>query len=278
MKAKRSSAHWSALWIAGLAVASNLSLGQAQTLPLTYPFDHGSPSWTSLWWGPASTVKWDSSLDANTNFSSGSVRCEAGMNGTDNGCWGCAEDGWTWDQNINIDNTQGQVGSIGCDIRVDPSTPLTKDGDYGWWHIQVLSKETWTLTDLGNVNLPASATNWTHISLPVSPNTPPHFFGYALTIWGGNYTNSLAFNVDNFVVAPPAPPAQVSIVDPLYISGNFQFTITNMVIGTPYAIQTSTDLVNWNYLSDFTAGDTSVIIGDTPAPGTDHLYYRVVQP
>jgi hypothetical protein len=258
--------------------------------PIIDQFNTGAASWTAPWFfsGPDNQITWDSTRDAQNNPHSGSVRCVFAMtnNNESGGAWGCVNDGWAWDANWVIYNPSGQVGTIQFDLQIDPSTAPTVNGDFGFWSVFLVQGEVKNgsvnvdnVIEIGTQNVPLSATNWTHLTYPVTANTPPWFFSYIVQLNGGGWANSVTANIDNFEVGGPAPG--LTLVNPTYSpTSGLSFTITNVLGatgGSLYSTWVSTDLVNWTDQSDFLIpqGATSYLYTDPAAVSVSAQYYKV---
>jgi plastocyanin len=75
--------------------------------------------------------------------------------------------------------------------------------------------------------------------------------------------------------ATPVVPTPATLLGPqLLPGGGMQFTISNLVVGTTYVIQTSTDLVNWSDVVTRTASSDIETYEDYDTPTADRRFYR----
>jgi plastocyanin len=75
--------------------------------------------------------------------------------------------------------------------------------------------------------------------------------------------------------APPVPATPATLLDPQMVAGvGLQFTVSNLVVGAMYVIQTSTDLVNWSDLETRTAYGPVETYMDYGTAGNERRFYR----
>jgi hypothetical protein len=226
MKQKPSS--WLTLRSALLAalLAASAAIGQAQTFVNPKTFDTGIGSWIT-WngWGLQGFLTWDYAQDAANDPNSGSLRYDVPFTG-DGGdqfmTFGTLHDQWGWD-NTTVANVVGVYTNITLDFKLDPATAPAKDGSFGTLAIGLVTwlggNSPWNTHQQGSWSIPASAINWTHITIPIDPTTPDadNTVGIYINMWsGGNFTNTLSFNVDNIYLepvtnAPPVPPPTMAL-------------------------------------------------------------------
>jgi hypothetical protein len=227
MKQKQYS--WRALRSASLALAlaASAAIGQAQSFVNPKTFDTGIGSWI-IWngWGLQGTwLTWDSTQDAANDPNSGSLRYDVPFTG-DSGdqfmTFGTLHDAWGWD-GTTVVNVVGVYTSITFDFKLDPATAPAKDGTFGTLAIGLVTwlggNNGWNTHQQGTYTIPASATNWTHITIPIDPTTvdADNTVGEYINMWsGGNFTNTLSFNVDNIYLQPstnaaPLPPPTMAL-------------------------------------------------------------------
>jgi hypothetical protein len=217
MKQKQYS--WRAMRSASLALAlaASAAIGQAQTFVNPKTFDTGIGSWVT-WngWGIQGFLTWDPTQDAANDPSSGSLRYDVPFTG-DSGdqfmTFGTLHDAWGWDNTTEV-NIVGVYTNIAFDFKLDPATARAKDGSFGTLNVGIVT-DGWGNHGEGTWSIPASATNWTHVTIPIDPTSPgaDKTVGEFINMWsGGNFTNTLSFNVDNIELvavptnAPPVPP------------------------------------------------------------------------
>lgn len=220
---KTTLARWLPAVIAGLALTASAvnSMAQDWTNPKT--FDTSKGSWIT-WngWGiqdAGSLLTQDPTMDATDDPNSGSLRYDVPFTG-DAGeqlmTFGTLHDQWGWDATTII-NCVGNYKNLALDFKLDPNTLPTKNGDFGTlqFGLVYMSGTEWKQIKVTDYNIPASVTNWTHLSFAIDQAAPglETVTGFYIYMWsGGAYTNSLMFNVDNIYLQPstneppPAPP------------------------------------------------------------------------
>ncbi len=219
---KQNSCKWFPSVLAGLALAASSSLSQAQTAVNPNTFDTGKGSWI-IWngWGLQGwPLDLDPTLDAGNDPSSGSLRYEipfVGGSSEQYMTFGTLGNGWGWDSRVQI-NAIGYT-NIAFDFRLDPSSFKNKSGNYGSMDVGLVTTG-WKTSKQGTYTIPASATSWTHVTIPIVQTTVDldKVVGVYFGAWsGGSYTNTLIFNIDNVLIqppptnAPPVPPPTMKI-------------------------------------------------------------------
>ena len=220
MKQKQYS--WRAMRSASLALAlaASAAIGQAQTFVNPKTFDTGLGSWIN-WngWGLQGCLSWDPQ-DAANDPNSGSLRFDVpytGASGDQLMAFGTLHDAWGWDNTTEV-NVVGVYTAITFDFKLDPATAPAKDGTFGTLAIGLVT-DGWATHQEGTYTIPKSATNWTHVTIPIDPTSPgaDKTVGEYINMWsGGNFTNTLSFNVDNIYLQPstnaaPLPPPTMGL-------------------------------------------------------------------
>ncbi|MGO8674265.1 MAG: hypothetical protein ACLQVX_00190 [Limisphaerales bacterium] len=207
---------------AGLSLAASALLGRAQTFENPQAFDSGIGSWIT-WngWGIQGFLTWDPTRDAANDPDSGSLRYDVPFTGDSADqfmTFGTLHNQWGWDNTTEV-NIIGVYTNIVFDFELDPATAPAKDGTFGTLTIGLVT-DGWANYQEGSYTIPASATNWTHVTIPIAPTSPnaDKTVGFYLNMWsGGNFTNTLSFNVDNIgfealpTNAPPLPPPTMTL-------------------------------------------------------------------
>ncbi len=207
----------------GLALAASAGTALAQTWANPKTFDYGKGSWIT-WngWGmqdDGTMLTQDPSLDALGDPNSGSLRYAFPFTGDSQDqfmTFGTLHDGGGWDA-ATIINCVGNYKNMTLDFKLDPTTSPTKNDNFGGLQIGLVYKTgiDWKQIKLADYNIPASSTNWTHLSFPIDQSAVglDLVVGYYIYMWsGGAYTNTVMFNVDNIYLEPstneppPAPP------------------------------------------------------------------------
>jgi len=196
------------------------------TVNYTNNFDNAASvtSWL-YWYGNGSNnnaMTWDSTVDAATNPSSGSLLFETTFPASDQLAWfGTFGNRWGYDTEFRHDATK--YTNIVMDIHVDPTSAISQAGTFGDLQIGFYDGP----NQIGSQTIPASATNgWAHIVQPIDPSTPniSSVSGIAFRIQTyNNFANPIGhvkFWIDNLkmVVSPvkiPPPTLGRSFTKPI---------------------------------------------------------------
>jgi hypothetical protein len=216
---------------AALAASASFAFGQSGVTNNPNTFDDAA-STTSfvVWWGLNPAVAWDSILDANSNPNSGSAKYTVpftGAAGEQFATWLSIANRWGWDGGTMLDGTM--YTNLAFDIKVDPSSAVTPGGNYGYLEVGLVAKpvpsdaNSWSQTDVQGYTVPLSATNWTHVNMPIVITSPDldKVVGFFIKMWSnGAHTNTLTFNIDNIgiqkpEIVVPIPPPTVSLKKPV---------------------------------------------------------------
>ena len=75
------------------------------------------------------------------------------------------------------------------------------------------------------------------------------------------------------------PPARgmVRLSAPAFQNNSFRFTLNGLIVGLPYQIQASSNLVSWSVARDFVATNSQFEFTES-ALGISSRFYRVLQP
>ena len=205
-----------------LVLTASAAIGQAQSFVNPKTFDSGIGSWIT-WngWGLQGFLTWDPALDAANDPASGSLRYDVPFTGDSADqlmTFGTLHDQWGWDATTEV-NVAGAFKNIAFDFKLDPASAPAKDGTFGTLTIGLVT-DGWATHAQGTYKIPASATNWTHVTVPIDPTTlgADKTVGAYFNMWsGGNFTSTLSFNVDNIwfepvaTNAPALPPPTMAI-------------------------------------------------------------------
>ncbi|MCW5550600.1 MAG: hypothetical protein KIS67_00400 [Verrucomicrobiae bacterium] len=207
-----------------LTLAASASLSPAQNTNPTNTFDTAASTASFVqWWGgggAGATMTWDETLDAANDTASGSVRYEANFVGNEGEqfmTFFTIANRWGWDGGYILDATT--YTNLSFDLRIDPSSgQRVNANDYGWLEIGLVT-DGWGTIYLPGRAIPLSATTWTHFDYPLVPTLEnlDKVVGFFVKMWSnGDHTNSLIFNVDNFMITKPTevvviPPPTVSL-------------------------------------------------------------------
>ncbi|MGO9201983.1 MAG: hypothetical protein ACLQM8_15760 [Limisphaerales bacterium] len=244
---RRTNPQWMLATVCGLALACSMAVSQAQTMVNPQTFDAALGSWIT-WngWGLQSPdtngnswLYWDGTRDASNNAASGSLRAEVpytGNSGDQLMLFGTFGNRWGWDNGL-VTNIVGNFDSMSLNLLVDPSSPPTKNGDYGNFTMGLITSA-WGQISLTNISLPLSvAGNWTHFVVPIDQtlNGLDKITGAYFYMWsGGIFTNTFSFNADDIWLeptpksAPPIPPPTLTLTPLVVTPGlNFQTASTD---------------------------------------------------
>lgn len=190
-----------------LAAATGLALTAvsprllADTVIDTFDDASSANAWTPTW-GTNPVLSWDQQ-DAKGAANSGSLRVAADY-------FTAAGDGW---EQMVITRTfaapiQGaQYTAVAVDVKVDPSSVLNSDGNYGYFELKRSSDG----SSMGGVNL--SSTDWTTISFAI-PATEGSLAGIIIQNGSSTFQGPVVYYLDNFrFVAPPAPKTVIDTFD-----------------------------------------------------------------
>lgn len=208
---------WRCSALCGLiAVAASSSLAQ-NTNP-TNTFDNAASTTSFVqWWGgggAGATMTWDATLDAANDAASGSVRYDVnfvGNAGEQFMTFFTIANRWGWDFGYILDATT--YTNLSFDIKVDPASgQRVNNNDFGWLEIGLCTGTGPATTALPGRAIPLSATNWTHFDYPLQPTLAniDQVSGFFIKMWSnGDHTNTLSFNIDNFMITKPTAPVVI---------------------------------------------------------------------
>jgi len=270
---------WVAAVAAGAALCGALTTARAATyLTSTYlnSFDDSTTvaSWI-YWYGLGfnnTPMTWDPTMDATTNANSGSLQVVApfGASGDQAVFFGTFDNKYGYDNTVLLDGTL--YDRIEMDVRVDPSTPTTTNGDFGTLLIGMVDSS----TDAGGYYygsgqiIPGKATNqWVHIVQPIDKTTPNlnicEGVDFKIASYGGYPKAPFTMWIDNLTVhqAPPAappsmkPPIAAKSGLNLFSNGTDQYQRTGLEAINP-------NFVNMGWVGSSTPVSYSITITDYP--------------
>ena len=125
------------------------------------------------WFGDAfRSVNWDAASDAGSNPGSGSMKITAMFDGT-GGIPNQFEvfDGFS---GINPPVSGSQYTNFECDVRFDPSWQILAGATPIFGHLEFGTHNGYNQDYIGSVDIPASNTNWVHVSIPLNAGTDPN--------------------------------------------------------------------------------------------------------
>jgi hypothetical protein len=200
------------------------------------------------------TAGWDATVDATNNPNSGSLRCVEEFTGNGGEYFGVPM--------LFLDNSNNPVVldratyvQFSFDLRVAPGVAPSTNGDYGTLAVEFVTTNlsnpiVWGLN--GPVEIPLSATNWTHFAMQVLPSTQglEQVCGVQFSMFSGPgvwtcFTNTMAFNVDNLslrnVCCTPTLTQLVSVGTPG--TADYRLRWPRGWVGS--SLQFSSNLVTW---------------------------------
>ncbi|MGA2174570.1 MAG: hypothetical protein ABSH38_06270 [Verrucomicrobiota bacterium] len=168
------------------------------------------------WFGNAfQSLAWDSASDANNNAASGSMKITANFNGASNQFE-------VYDFNGIYPPVNGvQYTNFQCDVRFDPSSAtVTAGGKLIFGHLEFGTPNGYGQDYFGGVDVPATNTNWVHVSLPLSAASDPNLtniYNVLIHIYGPYYSPGLSgasiLWVDNIKFVGATPVTTNCVVD-----------------------------------------------------------------
>lgn len=158
-------------------------------------------SW-ARWWGSAfQTYEVDTTVDADANANSGSLKAtiefDLAAHGGDNQFAFVG----SFPENATVDGSQ--YTNLVFDLRWEPTSPTRPGGDFGYLEIG-FRRADFTQLWLTPLTVPASAGDgWTRITLPINPGAQgvDQLTGIAFKMWSGDanngFTGTTTFWIDN---------------------------------------------------------------------------------
>ncbi|MCX6922868.1 MAG: immunoglobulin domain-containing protein, partial [Verrucomicrobia bacterium] len=139
-------------------------------------FDSASASlsWKAWWGPPLPTLSWDAATDAAANPASGSLKLvEPFLGAAGEQFMTLFNFGgrWPWDPGLILDGRT--YSNLVFDLRVAPGTALSIGGNYGPLELGFtgLPIDWPTTVSLGTFIIPRTATNWTHVVVPINSSS-----------------------------------------------------------------------------------------------------------
>ena len=295
----RSSAAWLGAVVVGLSLTATSS--QAQTQPpgdWTDGFDNSTSgaqdstaSWI-YWYNGAGTVSLDTAVK---KTGAGSLKITIPFTlpfrtpdqGTSIGNF---DNVGAYDQNIVYDGTY--FTNIECDILMDPSDPVSSNGDFGVIGLGLEDKGTPAgAREAGTELIPGSASNtWFHVNIPVNRTasylSSPGVIGVAFTYstYDNNgqpfLTNPVVLHIDNLVVhlgAVSNPPPTISL-NPVNAGLNFVEGSISGQYDRQNIRTVNTGTLNYSWFNAATGGNPvtySFNISKWSAPDLNyHIYFN----
>jgi glucuronoarabinoxylan endo-1,4-beta-xylanase len=214
--------------IVSLFFGISISIGESQ---ITNTIDQFSPSgangfsysggqinkvWTN-WFGTAfQSLVWDSTMDANSNINSGSMKITANFNGSAN-----QFEVYDGSSGINPPVNGVLYTNFQCDVRFQAGSATGLFGGqqcFGFLQFGLATASFGQDYFPTAVNVPASNTNWVHVNIPISVTSDLNLYqinDVLVHIYGPNYSPALSgtttFWVDNIQFTGPTPVNQGTV-------------------------------------------------------------------
>jgi len=172
--------------------------------------------WTNWFGGAFQSLAWDPASDAGNDSNSGSMEVTANFSGNNgNSQWA------VYDFNGTYPPVNGvQYTNFECDVRFAPGSATTTNGGVALFgHLIFGVANGWSQDWFGSFDVPASNTNWMHVSLPISAASDPNLaniYNIIIHIYGPYYTpmnGSSTCWVDNIKFTGAAPVTTNCIVN-----------------------------------------------------------------
>jgi hypothetical protein len=174
---------WAAL--ASSLLASTAFHARADLVIDSFDTEESAGTWNPTW-GTSPVVSW-SPEDAGGSKTSGSLRVEADYFTPEESGWEQMVITRAFDPAV----TGSQYISVSMDVKVDPESVPTLNGQYGYFEFKRTDG-----TAMGGVNL--TSTNWTRITFPIAP-TEGNLAGIIIQNGNSGFQGKIAYLVDNFV-------------------------------------------------------------------------------
>src|SRR5215469_7331759 len=226
------SCFWKAFGITAavsLLFGFNVSIGKSQ---ITNIIDQFNPSgvngfsysggqinsvWTNWFGGSFQSLVWDSTMDANGNPNSGSMKITAIFNSASN-----QFEVYNGFGGINPPVNGALYTNFQCDVRFDPGSPTGNFGGqqcFGYLQFGVSTASFGQDYFPTAVNVPSSSGgNWVHVNIPISATSDPNLYqinDILVHIYGPSYnpplSGTVTFWVDNIALTGPTPVNQCAV-------------------------------------------------------------------
>ena len=168
----------------------------------SYAGGHIGNVWGNWFGGAFQSLVWDSASDANTNPASGSMKITANFPVS-------TDQFEVWDglSAINPGLNGLQFTNFQCDVRFAAGS-ATKSGTFGNLQFGIPTPSNGQDYFNSGIAVPASNTNWVHVSITLNANTDPnlkYITGVLIHIWGQGLVGPSTLWVDNIKFVGMAP-------------------------------------------------------------------------
>jgi len=173
------------------------------------------------WFGDAfRSVSWDAASDASSNSGSGSMKIIAVFDGA--GATPNQFEVYDGFNGINPPVSGSQYTNFQCDVRFDPSSATVMVGSTPiFGHLEFGTHNGYNQDYFGSVDVPASNTNWVHVSIPLNAGADPNLTNITdvlIHIYGPAYGSpglggTVILWVDNIKFVGAAPVSTNCVVN-----------------------------------------------------------------
>jgi glucuronoarabinoxylan endo-1,4-beta-xylanase len=161
----------------------------------SYPNNSITNKWSNWFGGAFVSLSLDPALDANTNAASGSLKIVANFpTNTDQ------FEVWNGISGFNPAVNGFQFTNFQCDVRFAAGSATNSGGNFGSLQFGVPTPSYGQDYFNGGIFIPASNTNWVHVSIALNPNTKTNLqsmIGLLIHIWGAGLVGPSTLWVDN---------------------------------------------------------------------------------
>ncbi len=200
-------------WLAPVLLAFNVST-QTQADIIVNQFNNATGAaevgqWRFDFSSVGHTAVFDSTLDANNNPASGSMRVDL----TFNSSLGYANQGaYTTDRWYpGLDGTT--LGTLSFDLRIDPDSAPDFYGNNGYFVMAIRNTDNYNYIQQFGDNVRSDA-GWRHVSVPVV-GPYDHIRALTFNLYGGpsqDINGDVIFNIDNIMITEVPEPASFALL------------------------------------------------------------------
>ena len=161
----------------------------------SYPNNSITNKWSNWFGGSFQSLSLDATMDANSNAASGSLKIVANFpTNTDQ------FEVWNGINGFSPPINGFQFANFQCDVRFAVGSATNSSGNFGSLQFGVPTPTYGQDYFSTSVNIPASNTNWVHVSINLNPNTDTNLqsmIGLMIHIWGAGIKGPCTLWVDN---------------------------------------------------------------------------------
>jgi glucuronoarabinoxylan endo-1,4-beta-xylanase len=162
----------------------------------SYPNNSITNKWSNWFGGAFVSLALDPAADANTNPASGSLKISANFPVTPTDQF----EVWNGINGFSPTINGFQFTNFQCDVRFAAGSATNSSGNFGSLQFGVPTPSYGQDYFSTSVNVPASNTNWVHVSINLNPNTDTNLqnmIGLLIHIWGAGIKGPSTLWVDN---------------------------------------------------------------------------------